>query len=196
MFGLDSILNKALEVIKPVAEMAIQAAIVDAFPPAALFPGVTNMVADQLFDLGSKMLKQNLQQGGVPGFQINDILDMFKKATDAVKQPCDPEVRDHCNDKYSDITQKMIDDKLNDFLDMWKKAQTDKAKDGKNCGGTGGAGGKGGVGGKGGTNGTNGTDGGDDGSADIRTIALALASLETTEAKNLKKKTDAAADSL
>src|SRR5882762_214230 len=175
MFGID-----LGNIVSNIAKPFVTAAIMEAFPPAALFPGLTNMVADTICDQLGKAVDQCLQQAGTPAFQIKDILNLLKGVTEGVKQPCDRDVADHCRDNYGDSIQSLIDVLIKDFKNAFQQYMNEHGKNGKGGCGKGGSAG--------------GTSGG--GNIGFRELAAILAELEQKEAKNVRDKVQAASDAL
>lgn len=170
--GLGSLVNKFVDAVGP----SVISALV---PGSALIPGLNNMIADKIGDMLGNAVDEAMKQAKFPSFQIKDVLNLLKDCVQNQKQPCDRGCADEAKDRFGDITDKMIDDMICDFRDMFKKYMNECAKEGK---------GKGGCG-KGG-----GAEGG--GAVGIRELAALVAELETKAADNLKKKVTAAADSL
>jgi hypothetical protein len=177
-FSLGGIFNKVVDTFLP-------AAIGTAFPLSNLVPGLNNFIADKLGDALGGALDDFMKQAGFPQFMIKDVLNLLKDCVQQQKQPCDRSCADEARDKFGDVTQKMIDDLICDFKDMFKKYLSENRKEGKSC--EGGKGGKGGCG--------NAQEGEGEG-VSIRELALLVAGLEIKAGDNLKKKVIAAADSL
>lgn len=164
------------DIVGTVAKAVLPAVIDSVFPPAALFPGLTNMVSNMVGDELGKAIDGCLKQSGTPGFQIKDILNLLKQVVGGMQHPCDPACSDHVKDKFGGIAQHMVDDLIKNFKDAFQQYQNE------NCG-------KGGKGGKGGSAGTAGPVG-------FRELAAILAQLEQKEAQNVKDKVQKASDAL
>lgn len=158
------------DIVGTVAKAVLPAVIDTVFPPAALFPGLTNMAANMVGDALGQAIDQAMSQAGAPKFLINDALSILKGVVSNMQQPCDPGCADHVREKYSDVARSFVDRLIDNFQDAVSKFKQE------NCG----KGGKGGAAGP----------------VTLRDLAKILGQLEQQEAQRVKDKVQAASDAL
>jgi len=160
--GLTDIVSKAVEIVAPIALATV-------FPPAALMPGVSNMVSSLVGQGLSDVIGQLGKQGSLPSFVMNKAQDLIGKIVSQLQQPVDQDCADHVQDKCGNAFGNLVEQMMKDFKDAFSNYQNEQAK--KGCG-------------KGSTGGTGGTSGG--GAVGFRELASLLAQLEEKQAKNVK----------
>jgi hypothetical protein len=159
---IGNIVSKAVEIVAPIALASV-------FPPAALMPGVGNMVASMVGQGLSDAIGQLGKQGGLPSFVANKAQDLLGKIVSQLLQPVDKGCADHVHDKCGGAFGGLVERMLKDFKDAFSNYQNEQAKNGKGCGkggSTGGAGGNAPIG--------------------FRELAQILAQLEEKQAKNVR----------
>jgi len=160
---IGNIVSKAVEIAAPIALASI-------FPPAALMPGVSNMVASMVGQGLSDAIGQFGKQGALPGFVANKAQDLIGKVVSELLQPVDKGCADHVHDKCGGAFGGLVERMLKDFKDAFSNYQDEQCKKG---------------GGKGGNTGnTGGANGG--GAIGFRELAQILAQLEEKQAKNVR----------
>jgi len=164
-----SFLSGITDIVSKVVEIAAPIALATVFPPAALMPGVSNLVTSMVGQGLSDVIGQLGKQGSLPNFVMNKAQDLIGKVVSELLQPVDKECADHVHDKAGDAFSGLVEQMMKDFKDAFANYENEQAKNGKGCGKGGGAGS---------------TNGG--GSIGFRELAQILAQLEEKQAKNVK----------
>jgi hypothetical protein len=162
------------DIVGTVASVAVHAAIDTFCPEAELIPGLTNMVSNMVGQMLGQAVDQAMSQSGAPQFQINDVLDMLKKAVQGNQQDCDPSFADQIQNQFGGMASDMVKNIVDEFKDLLQQYKADQ----KNCQHGGGKGGAGGAGGSAGSSGP----------VTLRDLAVILGKLEGDEAKRVRDK--------
>lgn len=159
------------DIVGTVAKAVLPSVMAAIFPPAALFPGLTNMAANMFGDALGGAIDGALKDLGAPNFLRNAVQDLLKQAVQGAQKNCDPDAAEHCQQHCKDPLKSMLDDimgGMQEIINKWK-------------GEMGGGKGKGGKGGA-----------GDGGPVTFRDLAKLLGQLEAEQAKRVKDKVQAA----
>jgi NADH dehydrogenase/NADH:ubiquinone oxidoreductase subunit G len=174
--GITDIVSKAVETVAPMALAAI-------FPPAAMMPGLSNLVTSALGGALSGAIGELGKQGAMPNFIMKEAQDLLGKVVSQLLKPADPECTHHVDDKAGGAIKDLVEQILSQFKDA---LQNYKGEEGK----------KGNGNGKGGCGKGEGAGGATGGGIGFRELAAILAELEQKQAKNVQTAVQKATDAL
>ena len=167
---IGNIVSKAVEIAAPIALATV-------FPPAAMMPGLSNLVTGMLGNALGGAIADLGKQCGMPNFVMKEAQDLLGKVVSQLLKPVDSDCAEHVANKAGGAVKDLVEEILGQFKDALENYKQDKG--GKGCG-------KGEGGGKAGGGGAIG----------FRELAAILAELEQKQAQNCAKAAKNAADAL
>ena len=122
---IGNIVSKAVEIAAPIALATV-------FPPAAMMPGLSNLVTGMLGNALGGAIADLGKQCGMPNFVMKEAQDLLGKVVSQLLKPVDSDCAEHVANKAAGAVKDLVEEILGQFKDALENYKQDKG--GKGCG--------------------------------------------------------------